>query len=335
MSMMQDRISAEEYHKIMQGHINESETRNIGLSQFRDIIQKAQYRIENDLTIADCGLSVYSPNGSVELSPGCQICKKGTWLCIKIGNDCNANCSFCSQLRTPWRTTGDNAFENMWMHDVKQYAEQFAGQYVDGVAYTGGEPLLHLEKIIEVATHIKERAPTVYQWIYTNGILANEAVFKKLMAAGISELRFNLAATDFNKHSMEKMRSATAYFDRVTVEVPAILSTYHHLIEEEKLCWLPEFGASQLNLGELMLTTPWAWEVHGQETVYTYKEAQFGPIRSPAQSRRITYQIMQYAHDKKIPLLINDCSNDAKYLQSMKLKTNPSLLAFINQSIIK
>ena len=52
--------------------------------------------------------------------------------------------------------------------------------YIDGVSYSGGEPLMYFDKIEPVARAISSTCPGVYQWLYTNGILVDEDKLQRM-----------------------------------------------------------------------------------------------------------------------------------------------------------
>jgi pyruvate formate-lyase activating enzyme-like uncharacterized protein len=314
--------------EILARYCRESRTRDVGFISFRKSIRILQQQLAEHLVMADAGLTVYTKTAGIALSKGCQACKAGRWLCVMLGYRCNASCAFCPQLRTAEITPPEGAFATMWMHDVQTYAELFQQDHVSGISYVGGEPLLYLDKVLDVAAKITVKCPGIYQWIYTNGILAGENAFARLRDAGISEIRFNLAASDFADGVMEKVRAAKAYFRRVTVEVPSTADTHRQLVQNGKAALLARYGVTQLNLAELLLVTPKAWQTYGGGQVYTYSSLFFGQLAVPVFSRNITYAIMRHVVDSGIDLLVNDCSHETKDLQIIKKNMNPFLRHF-------
>ncbi len=309
-------------------YYRESRDRDVGLISFRKTVHALQDQLAEHLVMADAGLTVYTKTADIALSKGCQACKAGRWLCVLVGGRCNASCAFCPQVKTAGMNEPEGAFATLWMHDVETYAELFQQDHISGISYTGGEPLLYLDKILTVAADIAAKCPGIYQWIYTNGILAEEDVFARLRDAGISEIRFNLAASDFADGIIEKVRAATPYFRRVTVEVPSTPETHRQLVQNGKAALLARYGVTQLNLGELLMITPKAWQTYGRKELYIYSSFFLGPLPVPVFSRYLTYAIMRHVVDHGIDLLVNDCSHDAKHLQNMKKNMNPFLRHF-------
>jgi pyruvate formate-lyase activating enzyme-like uncharacterized protein len=292
--------------------------------EFMEEIHAIQDAMAEDLVIRDAGLTVHTRGDGTPLSPGCEACKQGTWLCLFVGRQCNATCKTCPQEITPDLVDTDHAFFGMWMHDAAIYAELFDGTKVGGVSYSGGEPLMYIDKILPVATRIREKSPDLYQWMYTNGILVDEEKLKQLQDAGLREIRFNLSATHFKPKVMAKLELAKRYIDRVTVEVPSLPETWENLIEQRKIHDLESAGVSQLNLAELYMINQRSWDTWKDEEIYNYSSNFFG-AQSPVFSRRITCAIMKYAIDNDLKMIVNDCSNDTKHLQSVKRDMNPLL----------
>ena len=56
-------------------------------------------KVIDNLVVEDSGMTVYTKTRNKKLSKGCRACKTGTWWCIFVGNNCNSNCSFCSQIK--------------------------------------------------------------------------------------------------------------------------------------------------------------------------------------------------------------------------------------------
>jgi len=286
---------------------------------YLDRIYAIQEELKNNLIIADSGLTVYT-QGRMPLSSGCLCCKEGTWLCIFVGHKCNLSCYYCPQLGED-RPDYPRAFSSSWMDDIKTYVDLLGDTAIKGVSYTGGEPFLFLDKILPVAQFIMENKSSVYQWIYTNGLLVTEDRMKELRDCGISEIRFHLAASDFSETVISIMKKASKIFRRVTTENPTIKKVRDYFVENDGLVVMEDCGVSQVNLAELYFRTP--KNNPGEET-YLYN-SYFGSAESPIYGRFWTYDIIRKAIEIKSSLTLNDCSNDTKLLQGLKRSMNPVL----------
>jgi pyruvate formate-lyase activating enzyme-like uncharacterized protein len=175
--------------------------------------------------------------------------------------------------------------------------------------------LLSLIKYYQVAQLCNRVNPNLYQWIYTNGVYVNEDNLKRLRDQNIQEIRFDWSAQKFDPRLLHKMELAAQQRFKVVVEVPM----YDWELIRNKL--LPQLskmvsaGVSQLNCAELIITG------HNQDKLnISEKELYVHTIgqKSPIWSRQLTYEIISRVEKDKLKLVVNDCSNDAKLLQSIQ-----------------
>ena len=272
-------------------------------------IRKRQEKLKNSLIIKDFGLTVHTKSTGI-LSAGCEACKAGTWHCIFVNNNCNLRCPHCPQamsdvLLHPRSVNGE------WIDDVRLFIDFFR---YSGVSYSGGEPILALPKVIEIAEYVLKNHSDIYQWIYSNGDKLTEDIAKRLIDCGIVEIRLDLLATNFAKRVVEKIDWLQKIFKRVTIEVPSTKETKKQLIDNKIIHLLADKGISQLNLAELYICEENYNAFSSSEKVYLYNSNYTSNI-APIFSRKITYDIIEYVVDNSIDLLINDCSMDAKLLQ--------------------
>src|SRR5574344_516410 len=139
------------------------------------------------LNIKDGGFTVFSKTkNDIGLSKGCQACKNGKWLCVFVGYNCNCKCDFCPQ---PKGANFLNVFNDsdLTSHGTISELEYYLtkDKTIEGISYSGGEPLLYFDKVIKLATFVNKKCPEIYQWVYTNGILLDEEKLKKLSLSGI------------------------------------------------------------------------------------------------------------------------------------------------------
>lgn len=284
---------------------------------FKRNIKKTIEGLKKDLVIEDSGMTVYTKNKDLQLSPGCKSCKNGRWWCIFVGNRCNAACKFCPQNKEPRELLAaedPDLTSSFHIDEIKLYLEKF-GNKLEGVSYSGGEPFLYLDKVYKIAKMVKQSNSEIYQWIYTNGKLITEENLKKLKSVGIKEIRVDLAATDFNDKIVEKLEICSTIIERVTVEVPSIPEVFKKLTSEGYLQKIANLGVTQLNLAELELSDDRVLRNYAvNEDVYEYYTRN-SRHASPVYSRKLTYHIIRHAMENDIDILINDCSNDTKDLQ--------------------
>src|SRR5574344_1291590 len=204
------------------------------------------------LNFKDNGFTVYSKTKSkIGLSKGCKACKNGKWLCIFVGYNCNCHCDFCPQ---PKEANFLNVFNDgdLTSHGTISELEYYIStdKTIEGISYSGGEPLLYFNKVTTLAEYVTKKAPKIYQWIYTNGILLDEKKLEALEKCGINEIRFDLAATNFDKKVLDKIALTKKYIENVTVEIPAI-DNVRFLLKDNLLDKLVNDGLTRLNLSEM------------------------------------------------------------------------------------
>lgn len=268
------------------------------------------------LDIRDHGYTVLTKTTpQIELSKGCAACKSGGWLCVFVGYVCNANCPFCPQDEIN-RHAIDGKIQNSYGNSYElKYLIASVGEKLKGISYSGGEPLLYLDKVLDLAKYVNENRPDVYQWIYTNGILVDEDILHKLKSVGINEVRFNLAATNFNEEIIAKLPLVKEIIGKVTVEIPAV-PEIRCLLQDNMLERLVENGVEQLNLAELSIVNARTADTYCKNAKVAC-HFQRGSALCLAESTDIFYEIVDYVQKNNINVLLNHCDHNAKMIQAI------------------
>jgi pyruvate formate-lyase activating enzyme-like uncharacterized protein len=265
------------------------------------------------MTVTNCGVD--------RLSPGCRACKSGGWVCVYAGFECPASCATCPQSAVQRGAVepdrGVRRVEAL-LSSLRAHASKVAG-----VSISGGDPALYPEVVERVASFAKRELPGVHVWAYTSGLTMSPALMARWVAAGLDELRVNLAASDFADHVLELIRAyAVPLFGWVTVEVPSTPATRRELIDRGRLADLAAIGVRQLNLCEVIIpadrpdSNAFASQVDARSRLFA-APAELGPAWTLADSRQITCDVLEHAHDRALDLRINDCSLDAKRAQGL------------------
>ena len=294
-------------------------------------IRPMQNRLKDHLVMLDNNMSVWTNNSSYELSKGCQCCGEGTGICLFPGMRCNLDCSYCPQGDKFQRNSAlehDRAFTIdpstlLWIDDLKLMIEDASDDKVKGISYSGGEPFLYLNKVVEMGNFVKEKKPNCYQWIYTNGVLADRTNLTKVFNANIDEIRFHISASNFADKVMDHLKIAREIFPRVTVEIPATQKVKEWMIDKDGLKILEKIGIEQLNLGELFYHLNDQRQDFNSDRYYLFTQFPFPTRISEVKSRVYTYEIIEAAINRNINILINDCSNERKVVQMVKRLPNP------------
>ena len=231
-----------------------------------------------------------------QISKGCSLCGQGTWSCLFITGKCNAKCFYCP---TSQESDGIPTSQNLHFETPESYAEYINYFKFKGVSFSGGEPLLFFDRTLQYLEQIrKDCSPDIYIWMYTNGILADEEKFRKLAAAGLNEVRFDIGATNF---SLKNIAFARGIIPNITIEIPAVPE------EKEKLKQLlPEMikaGVTNLNLHQLRLTKYNAPKLLKHN--YTFIHAEQPVV---LESELAALEILDFARENKFVIGINYCS---------------------------
>ena len=249
------------------------------------------------------GLCYHKPHQSVSsgpLLPGCAICVRKGYLSFQLGFGCNARCPFCFlETHPPQEVDEDEEYHRR--AQLKRFLRQV--DHVEGVALTGGEPLLYLAELEDAVTQMRAAKEGLYFWIYSNGIIADREHLSVVRDLGIQEIRFNLAATDYRPETLENVALAREMIEHVAVEVPSYPPQ-----KEALLACLPELeriGIDQLNLQELWVTPASATRLSGEGyqagVLFAKKFFLYG-------SRQMTYEVMAYCIEEGYSFTVNDCT---------------------------
>ena len=230
------------------------------------------------------------------ISKGCSLCGQGTWSCLFITGKCNAKCFYCPASQ---ETDGIPTSQNLHFETPEAYAEYINYFKFKGVSFSGGEPLLFFDRTLQYLETIRKNcSPDIYIWMYTNGILADAEKFRKLAAAGLNEVRFDIGATHFN---LDKITFAKGIIPNITIEIPAVPEEKEKL--KNLLTEMIKAGVTNLNLHQLRLTKHNAPKLLKHN--YTYIHAEQPVV---LESELAALEIVNYARENNLRIGINYCS---------------------------
>lgn len=275
-------------------------------------IKKRQEKIQG-LIVDGHGLKV---RWGGDLTPGCQHCidSKSGFKAIRSVASCNLKCKFCYYH-------GEESFQLKSEHfsiterhiskeDIKIYIDK-QGDRLDGLAWVFWEPFMDIEKHYELIEYISKRG--IHQHMYTNGTLCEEDSLKKLADSGLTELRFNLAATLCSNKVLNNMKIAGKYFKYLCIESPMVKEYYESFMKNKDE--ILDTGVGYINCAELHLQkNNYRNYFSEDEPFYFYRRGYFSPIFS----RQLTYDLMEVASSENWPVVINDCSNQLKYYRGIR-----------------
>ncbi len=148
------------------------------------------------------------------LSEGCRICRRGAKMVIFITGICHNDCFYCpiSEDRKGRDVVFANEREVKSMEDAIDEANAMSAE---GIAITGGEPLLKLDRVIEFLKTFKD----LHSHLYTS-IPASYKVLSRLKH--LDEVRFHPPELKNVKAYEEPIRVAKRMGMDVGFEIPSI-----------------------------------------------------------------------------------------------------------------
>lgn len=185
------------------------------------------------------------------ISPGCMACKSGAWLCTFIGTRCNCFCPHCPNPNVNKGNDRSTVSGFDGTRDISFILSELERPFYTGVAISGGEPMLYMDKLVEWITKIRAKFPNIYIWHYTNGLLATETNLRRVADAGVNEVRFDLAADNYSQKVLDNMASAARIIPSVGIEVPVLLEQYNNLIKA--IDYADSIGVKYINLHDLFI----------------------------------------------------------------------------------
>jgi len=249
------------------------------------------------------GLCFHDSHQAVSTGPllhGCDICTRMGYMSFQLGFRCNTRCPFCFLETHKADATGlkEGKMREAFLKEFHRRVDD-----LEGVALTGGEPLLYLPEMETVVSEMRQVKPGLYFWTYSNTILADEEHLLKLRDIGVQEIRFNLAATNFSQEALSKVELARGILEHVAVEVPCYPPQKERLMG--CLAEMDRIGIDQLNLQELLVTDANVDTLEGEGyqsgILFAKRYFLYG-------SRKMTYEVMRYCVEQSCSFTVNDCS---------------------------
>lgn len=240
----------------------------------------------------------------------CRACL-GDWgkdkvLIMRGSTKCQLNCKFCYYRGTKKEFLPSGLVQmrgrNYPSADMDMMLDLFAPVAIRWLHY---EPLLELGTMLEFMPKIKERG--LYQSMNTNGLKANKSTLATLIAAGLDDIRFNLAATNCAQHVMENALIAKDMGLSVGVETPMYPEFYKVFIKNKDLILkIFDYFCFQ----ELQVTHA---SVKDYGAVYRYRGGHVCAISSSA----CIYDIMDMAEKEDWGKVVLDCGCSTKYYRNV------------------
>ena len=230
------------------------------------------------------------------LSTGCRCCGDGSWSCLFINGRCNGRCFYCP---TAQDDDGPPVTNGLAFSTAEEYASYVAALGFSGVSISGGEPLMTPDLTLSYLKAVRERCgENIHLWLYTNGTMLTADLCKRLLDAGLNEIRFDLGAVRYN---LKKLRLAAGCIPTITVEIPAVPEDEELL--KRKMYEMAEAGVNHLNLHQMRLTPHNFGPL--TERGYTFLH---GEKVTVLESELCALRMVRYGLENEIPLPVNYCS---------------------------
>ncbi|NIP40952.1 MAG: radical SAM protein [Candidatus Aenigmarchaeota archaeon] len=291
--------------------LSEAETREY-VRERKQIIDRLR---KKGVKVTQKGNSIFYGN----LSEGCKVCKRGEGLGLFMLYKCTRECFFCpipGVREKPKKT--EITLGNLKIKNPDHLVNVLKKWKMKGIGVSGGDPLCMLEKTLEFISKMKkEMGNDFFIWLYTNGDLATIKNLKKLKNAGLNEIRFDLAAREYD---LKPVKDAKGIIDVVTVETPAFPEDEDKI--KEILPKLKKLGIDYLNLQELILNESnfEDMKTRGYKILVGSSETDFRISIPVYDSEMSALRIMEFAIDEKIGIPVNVCTRYYKRHVQISMK---------------
>ncbi|HIQ11031.1 MAG TPA: radical SAM protein [Pyrodictium sp.] len=185
------------------------------------------------------------------LPRGCELCFRGTKLVIFVTGRCSETCFYCPIA--PERFSRDVIFadeEKVYkLDDILLEAESIGAE---GASFTGGEPLLALHRVAELASVLKDVfGDDFHIHLYTSCRQLTRHTLRTLEAIGIDEVRFHPTDEKLLIHALKlaEFWSNEELEFSLGFELPVLPNRIDHL--KRLLTTLDKIGVDFVNLNEL------------------------------------------------------------------------------------
>jgi hypothetical protein len=180
---------------------------------------------------------------------GCKLCVKGEKMVLFVTGLCSRGCDFCPLSKM--RKNIDNVYANeRKVESINDLIEEVKISGAKGCSLTGGDPLLKMNRTIELASKLKKTFGKKFHiHIYVSTKMVTEDRLKRLSAV-VDEIRFH---PDFDKpleQEIRKISLANKFWNKknIGIEIPCFPDKGGEIIE---LIKKSEKYISFLNLNEL------------------------------------------------------------------------------------
>lgn len=289
---------------------------SFGLPFAPDANSAAAQRDERVVKLASRGIVLQNDAKSAYhrwISLACLACRTGERTESFITSmQCPHNCFFCFNPNQP-NYEYYKTHVNPLVDDLRRRHDE--GAIYDCLAVTGGEPLLHLDETLEFLKLARSLYPDVHLRLYTSGHGFDEGVARRLIDAGLDEIRFSIKleeGPELLDATYGALETAVGLIDSVMVEMPVFPDKLEFM--KELLVRLDDLGVRGINLLELGFPFHNAEEFARRgyllkprpyRVLYGYWYGGGLPI---AGSEEVALDLLDFAVDRELSLGVHYCS---------------------------
>ena len=152
------------------------------------------------------------------LTEGCRLCRKGAKMVLFITGECINSCYYCPISEE--RSGRDFMYANeRLVMDMDDVVDEIISMSAEGVAITGGEPLVKPDRVYEF-TEVFSRAG-LHTHLYTS-LPVSEKMMVRLSDSGLDEIRFHPPELKNPMIYEKPLRIARKVCVEAGFEIPAI-----------------------------------------------------------------------------------------------------------------
>ncbi len=191
----------------------------------------------------------YSSFLSGSLPKGCKLCVRGEKSVIFVTGKCGVGCKFCPLSNTR-KNTSRQWINEREIKSKQDLLKEAIESNAKGCSFTGGDPLLEVDRVVEYATFLKKNlSKKFHTHIYLATLLVNDQRLSKLSKV-IDEVRFHPNLDKPIEQEVAKIALAKKYWKKsnIGIELPAFPDKIDKIINFIKAS---SDNISFLNMNEL------------------------------------------------------------------------------------
>ena len=181
------------------------------------------------------------------LAKGCEHCIEGSKMVLFISGRCNTGCFYCP---VSFEKKGKDVIyaNEMKVSDRSEIIAEAESMDATGTGITGGDPLLCIDRTINVIRMLKEHFGKEHHiHLYTSTMDVEKV--SRLIDAGLDEIRFHPRTEDWSDMGRTPLSEIVKMDIDVGIEVPALPD--HEDALSSLIAYAGSIGIKFINLNEL------------------------------------------------------------------------------------